>query len=222
MQQNSKPVCVVLDTNIWISDSSLLLKTPLGAALLYNLKLINGYIGLPEIIEDEVIKHIIKVGQDAIQQINSNFKKIEIIMGSRSIYDLPTENQIELVTRERFTELNHLIVRIPFTLEQAKGAIKRVNECSQPNGEKNQQFKDSVIWEAILTIINNYTVYFITKDNAFYKDRKADHGKLAANLLNDCQKLGGFVHIYKDIQSCLENIPCLENTNYLLIIKALF
>ncbi|MDZ8258174.1 PIN domain-containing protein [Nostoc sp. ChiQUE01b] len=224
MQQESKPICVVIDTNTWISDSNLFLKTPLGAALLYILKRSNGYIGLPELIEDEVIKHTIRVGREAIQKINSNFKKIEIILGSRSTYELPNENQLESVARERFIELDHLIIKIPFSFEQAKAAVKRINECSQPNGEKNQQFKDSVIWEAILTLVNDYTVHFITQDNAFYKNRRADSGYLAENLLNDCQNLGSFVHIYQDIKSCLKqlqhSLPPLDYQSIILAIDS--
>lgn len=214
MQEDNKQICVVIDTNILVSNSSLLLKTPLSSALLYILKRSDGRIGLPEIIEDEVIKHTIRVGREAIEKINSNFKTIEILMGRRSSYDLPDESQLENVARERFTELNPLIIRIPFTFDHAKSALRRINEESQPNGHKNQQFKDSAIWEAILTLFNSYTVHFITNDNAFYKNRQADTGKLADNLLEDCRKIGGEVFIYKDLESCLkvlrENVPALD------------
>lgn len=214
MQEDNKEICVVIDTNILVSNSSLLLKTPLGSALLYILKRSNGRIGLPEIIEDEVIKHTIRVGRKAIEEINSSFKIIEILMGGRSSYDLPDESQLEKVARERFTELDPLIIRIPFTFDHAKSALRRINEESQPNWHKNQQFKDSAIWEAILSILNSYTVYFITNDNAFYKSRSADTGKLADNLLEDCRKIGGNVYIYKDLDSCLkvlrENVPALD------------
>lgn len=213
MQEDNKQICVVIDTNILVSNSSLLLKTPLGSALLYILKRSNGRIGLPEIIEDEVIKHTIRVGREAIEKINSNFKTIEILMGGRSSYDLPDESQLENVARERFTELDPLIIRIPFTFDHAKSALRRINEKFPPN-DKDQQFKDSAIWEAILTLLNSYTVYFITNDNAFYKSRSADNGKLADNLLEDCRKIGGDVFIYKDVNSCLkvlrENVPPLD------------
>lgn len=224
MQVITKNFCVIIDTNIFISDSCLLLKTPLGSALLYILKRSNGRIGLPEIIEDEVIKHTIRLGRKAIEQINSNFKTIEVLMGERSNYHLPEESQLEKVARERFIELDPLIIRIPFTFDHAKSALRRINEESQPNGHKNQQFKDSAIWEAILTLLNSYTVYFITNDNAFYKSRNADTGKLADNLLEDCRRLGGAVHIYKDMTSCLkdlqENVPPLDYQSLILLIDS--
>ncbi|MGD1807437.1 hypothetical protein ACP6PL_18635 [Dapis sp. BLCC M126] len=81
MEKKSKKLCVVIDANIWKQNSTILLKTPLGAALLYCIKQNNGCIGLPEVIENEVIKHIIKYGYEAVENIKKNFKIIEIIMG---------------------------------------------------------------------------------------------------------------------------------------------
>ncbi|NER03302.1 MAG: hypothetical protein F6K17_12095 [Okeania sp. SIO3C4] len=46
MEENSKKLCVVIDTNTWIQESNILLKTPLGGVLLYYLKQNNGYLGL--------------------------------------------------------------------------------------------------------------------------------------------------------------------------------
>lgn len=222
MQIEQKPICIVIDTNMWISDSNLLLKTPLGAGLLYILKRINGYIGLPEIIEDEVIKHTIRVGNEAIQKINSNFKTLEILMGSKPSYNVPDSIKLETLARERFEELNHLLIRVPFLLEHAKSALRRVNEGSPPNGDKNQQFKDSAIWEAVLILSQEYTVHFITNDNGFFKDRKADSPKLADNLLDDCRKAGGNVHLYKDIKSCLQvlqkNVPSIDYQSLIITI----
>ncbi len=204
MENLDKKIGIVIDTNIW--RSNLLLKTPLGSALLYFLRRINGYIILPEIIEDEVVKHTVETGLDAIDKINTNFRIIEILMGSRIDYELPDKNQLELVARNRFTELEKIIVRVPLTLEQARGAIRRINEGKQPNGHKNQQFKDSVIWEAILTLLDSYNIHFITSDNGFFKDKKADTNRLADNLQEDCKKRKGRVFIHKDVESCLKNL----------------
>ena len=58
--ENNKPICVVLDTNIWRRNP--LLKNPLGAALLFSLRRTGACIGLPEVIEDEIVKNIVKMG----------------------------------------------------------------------------------------------------------------------------------------------------------------
>jgi hypothetical protein len=151
MSAEQKPICVVIDANIWRQSSSLLLRTPMGSALLYILRQSSGYIGLPEIIEEELIKHTLKSGLEAVGNINKEFKTIEAIMGS-SHYTVPDKAKLEAVIKERLTDLDDLFIRVPFTLEHAKLALRRVFEGTPPNGLKNQQFKDSAIWEAILTI----------------------------------------------------------------------
>ncbi len=221
MEQKSKTLCVVIDTNIWKKNTNILLKTPLGAALLYYIKQKNGCIGLPEVIENEVIKHTIKDGYKAVENINKNFKIIEIIMGERSDYEVPDETAIKESIESRMKEIEPLIKRVPFTLEHAKSALKRVDEGTPPNGEKNQQFKDSAIWEAILSLLReNYEVHFVTEDKGFFKNRNDNCGRLAENLEEDCKNLGQKVFIYKDLKSCLyklkAGIPELDKTSILL------
>lgn len=227
MSAEHKPTCVVIDTNIWIQDSSLLLKTAMGSALLYILKQSNGKIGLPEIIEEELTRNTVKKGIEAVEAINKNFKAIEVIMGSRCLYEVPDKTNLEAVVKQRLTDLDDLIIRVDFTFEHAKSALRRINEKSQPNGEKNQQFKDSAIWEAILTLLSLYTdtVHFITNDQQFFKDKQVDQGKLATNLYDDSRKLGGVVHIYKDMASCVKflqkDVPQLDYSTLILEIDKL-
>ncbi|MGB3508190.1 MAG: PIN domain-containing protein [Microcoleaceae cyanobacterium] len=175
MEEKLKKLCVVIDANKWRQDSNILLKTPLGVALLYCLKQKNGCIGLPEIIENEVMKHTIQVGCEAVEQINSNFKKIEIIMGKRSNYEVPDKTEIQKSIESRMKEIEPWVKRVPFTLEHAKSALQRVDEGTPPNkpeGRDKQQFKDSAIWEAILSLLKkNYEVHFITEDKGFFMNR---------------------------------------------------
>lgn len=195
MSAEQKPICVVIDTNIWCQDSNLLLKTAMGSALLYILKQSNGKIGLPEIIEEEIIRNTVKIGIESVEAISKNFETIKLLMSFIKPYELPEKDQIEAVVIERLAELEELIIRIPFTLEHAKSALRRVNEKTQPNDGKNQQFKDSAIWEAILTLLDSYTVHFITKDNGFFKGRDNKTKELADNLQADCYNRGGNVYI---------------------------
>jgi hypothetical protein len=225
MSAEHKPICVVIDTNIWKQESNLLLRTPMGSALLYILRQSSGKIGLPEVLEEELIKHTLKSGLEAVEKINKGFKTIEVIMGFRSPYTVPDEAKLEAVVKERLTDLDDLFIRVPFTFEHAKSALRRINEESQPNGPKNQQFKDSAIWEAILTLLDSYTVHFISEDNAFFKGRESKKEKLADNLLNDCREIGGQVFIYNNMASCLkalqQDVPSLDYSNIILNIDKL-
>jgi len=213
MSAEQKPICVVIDANIWLQDSNFLLRTALGSALIYILKIINGKIGLPSVLEEEITRNTIAKGVKAAEEIKKNFKSISVIMRSHSPYKVPDEAEIKSAVQARITELDSLFHRVDFTWEHAQSALKRINEKSPPNNN-NQQFKDSVIWEAILELLSSYVVHFVTKDDAFYKDRKPKINSLAKNLLSDCNKRGGIVYIYPDMASCLkviqEDVPPLD------------
>ena len=220
MSAEQKPVCVVIDANIWLQDSNFLLRTALGSALIYILKIINGKIGLPSVLEEEITRNTIAKGVKAAEEIKKTFKSISVIMRSHSPYKVPDEAEIKSAVQARITELDSLFHRVDFTWEHAQSALKRINEKSPPNNN-NQQFKDSVIWEAILELLSSYVVHFVTKDDAFYKDRKPKINSLAKNLLSDCNKREGIVYIYPDMASCLkviqEDVPPLDLNS--LIVK---
>lgn len=216
MSAEQKPICVVIDANIWLQDSNLLLRTPMGSALIYILKKINGKIGLPSVLEEEITRNTISNGVKATKKIKENFKTLSVIMRSHSPYEVPDEAQIKSAVQARITELDSLFQRLDFTWEHAQSALKRINEKSPPN-HNNQQFKDSIIWEAILDLLSSYTVHLVAKDQAFYKGGTLQINNLAKNLLSDCKKRGGTVYIYPDMASCLKviqkDVPPLDSNS---------
>lgn len=70
-----------------------------------------------------------------------------------------------------------------FTFDQAQGALRRVLDKVPPNAEKNQQYKDTLIWEAALELSRELEVVLVTSDHGFYSDRDPGKG-LAAELRN--------------------------------------
>lgn len=197
----AKAICVVIDTCIWRSEW--LLRTAQGAALLFSLRQSNGVLGMPEVIEREIVKHTVATGTECIKKIDSNFHLLGVLVGTTA-YKLPTIEQLQTHAMSRLDELRSLFVPVPFTLEHAKSALDRVNSGLPPNGPKNQQFKDSAIWEAIIHLARSYRVYFLTTDNTFFKDPEKPIKGLADNLAAECSAIGAEIHIYRDISSCLQ------------------
>ena len=193
-------LCVVLDTNVWRSE--LLLRSPLGVALIYALRASNGRLGLPEVVGEEMERVIVKAGSEAGADIEKGFATIQRIVGYRSRYSLPSQEVMRQSVSARLAELDPLIERVAFTLEQAKRALRRVYEETPPNGAKNQQFKDSVIWEAVLELAREYRVHFITGDNDFFEGRKPANG-LARVLRSEVEGSGRTVEVYHDLSMCL-------------------
>jgi hypothetical protein len=200
----SKQICVVLDANVWVSN--LMLKRGLGASLLHSLNRAGGCLGLPEIVEREVVKNMVRLGLKANEGIKKHFEMLGTLTGSKFRYpSLPSEENLTTSIVKRMAIIDKLLSRLPFTLEHAKAALDRVMLGLPPNGPKNQQFKDSAIWEAILEMCPTHKTYFVTKDLNFFKSQKPDMG-LAENLLNDCVGVGGEVLAYDDLAGCLSAI----------------
>jgi hypothetical protein len=147
----------------------------------------------------------VKLGLEASSKIADNFRTIEILVGRRSSYTLPSEEDLKNVVEERIQELSELIINIPFKLEHAKRALDRVNLDAPPNNQKNQQFKDSAIWEAVLELAESYSVFFVTDDKGFFKDRNPSEG-LAPSLIDECQRENFSISVYNSLKDCLKTL----------------
>lgn len=195
-------ICVVVDTSVWRSEP--LLKTPLGVTLTYTVHRRGGLIGLPEVVELELASQIIEAGLDARGKANAHLHMLETIADSPSLDGfLPDEDKLRQKVDTRISELEPLLVREPFTFEHAKAALIMVNSKLPPNGDKDQQFKDSAIWQAVLALSGRYSTAFITNDKAFFQNRDPKKG-LARNLVNDCRKIGTNVEAFCSISEYLE------------------
>lgn len=192
---------VVIDTNIWVY-STRLLTTALGAALLHAISRTNSQLALPEVIEKEIRKHTIKRGIDAVNKIDESYRLIEMLMGHRDDYRVPSQDDLASRVDERLAELSEIIHRVPFTFAHASGALTRLLEETPPNKEQDQQFKDSAIWEAVLELSKDGEVHFVTEDKAFFIDRKPQKG-LAENLKEEAS---GKVQVFYELSSYLDHI----------------
>ncbi|HUT92301.1 MAG TPA: PIN domain-containing protein [Thermoguttaceae bacterium] len=204
LDNTGKPDCVVIDTNIWRSE--LLLKTPVGASFVYTLGRQRAFLGLPEVVEQELTRQIVEAGHLAAEALEKSSRTINTLTDSPFPPSIPTDAALEEKVVERLRHLESILVRVPFTLEHARAALEMVNAKVAPNGEKNQQFKDSAIWQAVLALSSDYCVHLVTNDRAFLLNRNDPSLGLAKNLQEDCSKRAVHVGIYCDLAACLKDI----------------
>ena len=50
----------------------------------------------------------------------------------------------------------------------------RVNNEEAPSRQGSQQYKDCLLWEAVLELLRSYEVHFVTDDGDFYKDKNRE------------------------------------------------
>ena len=116
------PDCVVIDTNTW--RSQLLLKTPVGASLVYALGRQQGFIGLPEVVERELTAQILEHGRDAAEKVKNGSNILNTLTDS-PIFPLPASQiNLEQIVKARLDQLTPILVRVPFTLDEKTGKVR--------------------------------------------------------------------------------------------------
>lgn len=188
---------VVLDNMIWVYDTWLL-RDPLGASLLHALQVRPGIIGLPEVSKVEIVKNISAAYESHIDKIKRSQEKLRLILGDEVALNLPDQAKLEQSITARFNALEQFLLPLGNNLEAAYNRVIQ----SIPPCHVNQQFKDSLIWEAVLELSKRFPVHFVTKDNAFYEEAKSnDMHHLLAKELSSRQ-----VFIYRKIEDLLRRL----------------
>jgi hypothetical protein len=162
-------------------------------------------LGLPQIVEAEIIKHTVKDGIRAAARIRENLEKVKMLVGWVDDFAVPTDEMFKASAEERLRELEDLLKRVPFDFEQLEAALQRVMNETPPNGPNNQQYKDSVIWESVLELSRDYTVHFVTEDKDFFEEGNPNKG-LASNLEEDCIVNGREVFVHYRLESYLKSL----------------
>ncbi len=117
---------------------------------------------------------------------------------------LPSEYEIKAKANSLFNEVKVEIHQIPFTIESARSSLLKINE-KQPPSDKNQQFKDGVIWADCMTLLEKADVIFVTGDKAFFRDRDFNNG-LAINLKDETNASVNEFKIYSSLTELLVEI----------------
>lgn len=199
---SSSPIILVLDANIWIRER--MLRSSLGAALLYVIRKLGAKIVLSEVTKAEVVKGIVKAGIDSVQKIQKAFVTIQTITGSRPDYNLPTPQEFEKSADGRLNELSDILFPVDLSFENMKSALTRVLNESTPNARK-EQFRDSLLWEIALGFAETFVVHFITEDSDFYQDGATEKG-LAQDLIREMKENNLKITTYKDISTFLKSV----------------
>lgn len=197
-----KPICVLVDTNRW--RSSLLLRTPAAAALMFAVSQAHGALGLPEVVEREVVKHGIELGWEARERVHKSLADIRALVGSTPEVRLPTDQQLTSAVASRLEDLEAVLLRVPFTVDVALRALDRV-DMRRPPAHTGQQYKDAVIWEVVLDLAQDYSIHLVSGDQAFFKDSNTRKG-LEPRLAEECQDRGVEVHLHESLGACLDAI----------------
>jgi hypothetical protein len=203
MSHEDTPYCLVLDTNAWVTER--LLQSSVGNAVLYAIAADGASIGLPAIVEMEVNKIMEIEAGKALISLRRNIELLRQLSGHRDFYHpVPTEKAILDGIDRRWKELGGVLVRAPFTFEQAQSALQRVLNHTPPSGENNEQFRDCCIWESVLGFAESRAVRLVTNDSGFYqKGSGRDRTTIADPLLEELKTIPRSVIIHRTLDDFL-------------------
>lgn len=209
MSNRNSKYCLLLDANVWVSER--MLHSSVGSAVLFAVAANSGTIVLPEIVELEVDRVLKSEAGKASAALRKSVDLLRQLSGhERVLQPMPTEKAIHEGISRRWKELDGVIVRAPFTFEQARASLQRILNHTPPCGENNEQFRDCCIWETALEFSASSTVHFVTNDSAFYENR--DRQNIVKPLKNELEAAGRDVRLHRTIQAFLAAVSQNEIT----------
>jgi len=200
-------LCLVADTNQWVAH--LMLRSPTAAAVLFSLVTQDGALGMPEVLEEEIKRQAAHQGRKARRDVQGGLDALRRLLGSAPDPTLPSDDVLAAAAGLRLSELDSLLVRVPFDWSQAQEGLRRVLDRVPPNGEKDQQYKDTLIWLGVLELARDFDVVFVTSDKGFYAGRDTSKG-LARELLDDLAAGGLNVTTLPDLGAAAEHLRLTE------------
>jgi hypothetical protein len=161
---------------------------------------------MPEVVEKELVKVQTTHLAELCGKIDNASGELE---RSAVPYEfcgyLPGFDEIEKAVTERLDELSPLLQRVPLTLEQTQSALKMVVDHSAPNSKTKEEFRDSIIWQALLQNASGATVHFVSQDKDFYASRQHAKG-LHQDLLDTLKEPPLCLKIYPELGQYLATV----------------
>jgi hypothetical protein len=194
---------VVFDTNVWLSE--LALNTPAGAAVRFFLLRQNAVVAVPEVVELELRAHLAGQLREMVASIRSNYGRLLTVFGELKELVLPDEAGIQARVDGVIADLDVPTRRIGFTLESARASFLKTVDKLPPSSDKNQQFKDGVIWADCIGLLQEDDVYLVTNDRGFYECRDVSKG-LARSLASEAGACSHELYLMPSIFELLDDI----------------
>ena len=193
---------IIFDTNIWLSELGL--NSAKGAATRLFVKNKGAKVVLPEVVRLEAEINFKNQLSKYIDAIETNYRQLLCIFGKLKEIVLPSAEDINQKVESIFSKSQLEIVEIPFCLESARNSfLKTINKS--PPSDKDQQFKDGVIWADCVSLLKEDVVWFVTSDKAFYQNRQYDKG-LAKTLSDEIEGYENKVVLFSSVSKLIEEI----------------
>lgn len=171
---DDRPLFLFCDANTAVYDTHLLVKQG-GLQLVRLLRELRGQIALPDISRTEYLSNYAKVATKVHKDAEVVLSQLQTLSGQRVPAALPQDKFWESRGPRILEDLKDITFEIVATAELKAAALDRAVEGRKPALKPNQDIKDCLIWECILSLPAGSEVIFASRDlKAFYRDGKFD------------------------------------------------
>jgi hypothetical protein len=149
-----------------------MLRHELGAALLFAVRdTATVFIGLPSVVKDEILVHLIEKYQKAQQALDKASGEIRQIFGRSQDVEPRTDDEVRQAFEFRLQELRPHLEVIDCIEQDMLEAGRMVLAYRPPSTRASQQYRDSVLWRSVLRMAAANRVLFVTNDGGFIAER---------------------------------------------------
>jgi hypothetical protein len=163
-----------VDTNTAVYDTHLFVKRG-GLQVVRLLRELRGQIALPDVSRVEYLSNYAKGAAKAYKDAEAALSQLETLSGQRMAHVLPKEKYWESRGIHILDALKDITFDIVSTDAIKAAALDRAVQGRKPAKSPNQDIKDCLIWECILSLPAGSEVIFASRDlKAFYGNGKFD------------------------------------------------
>lgn len=203
---------ICLDTNAWYSES--LLHSAVGSAVIYLATSQKHKLLFPDIVARELEHLTVRSALEHLDDATESIRQVHEMLGTKGGYFATevSEESLRNAFRKRLHNLSPILQASATSDQERRAAFDRIVECRLPNSPKNQQAKDSLLWEHLLSMPTRSRVQVVTNDNAFYEGGTRESKSLATSFAKDASDRNIEIEVFRDCSSLLEaNHPAEPN-----------
>jgi hypothetical protein len=175
-----------------------------GAAVRFFVKNRGATVVLPEVVRLETERNLRAELKKYIAELEKNHRQLLAVFGKLKELVLPDAQAIDEKVAAVFGQCQIELREVPLTLESARSSfLKTVDKL--PPSDKDQQFKDGVIWAECMRLLDTGDVFLVSSDKAFYKGREYENG-LAEALAAEAKHHKYTINVFPTLSALLQTI----------------
>ena len=191
---------LLFDSNVWIKEVGLMSKR--ASTLRLYMHECAGRLFLPEVVTVETERYLTERIRDSVEQAKKTHRQLLPLFGEYWEWNLPDDDTIAHraaeLARGVNLPVNYLALQGDTTLRAARRYISR---RAPAHHRKKCGFKDCLLWEEVLNILDTNDLSFVTDDNDFYASPRCQ--ELHPMLKAEVATKQGSLTILRDLETLL-------------------